>query len=150
MLTEGPRHRHAVPQLSAVLSAMQAERNKREKARKAATKVGQPLFEEDGKRRSILDKYDEEEEEAGLQIGFGGAVGGDDVARRQAQIRSRLAGVALSTANDIPLPACSTLVAVLSGPAVIVGILNDCVRSDDSGTVHLLPGSLSTNRLWSF
>ncbi|KAK9842737.1 hypothetical protein WJX74_001624 [Apatococcus lobatus] len=69
-----------------------AERKKREKARKAATKVGQPLFEEDGKRRSILDKYDEEEEEAGLQIGFGGAVGGDDVAQRQAEIRSRLAG----------------------------------------------------------
>ena len=85
------------PQLSAVLNLMQAERKKREKARKAATKVGQPLFEEDGKRRSILDKYDEEEEEAGLQIGLGGAVGGDDVARRQAEIRSRLAGVASST-----------------------------------------------------
>lgn len=54
--------------------------------------MGQPLFEEDGKRRSILDKYDEEEEEAGLQIGFGGAVGGDDVARRQAEIRARLSG----------------------------------------------------------
>lgn len=76
---------------------MQAERKKREKARKAATKVGQPLFEEDGKRRSILDKYDEEEEEAGLQIGFGGAVGGDDVARRQAEIRARLAGDTLTT-----------------------------------------------------
>ncbi|KAK9862047.1 hypothetical protein WJX84_001233 [Apatococcus fuscideae] len=69
-----------------------AERKKREKARKAATKVGQPLFEEDGKRRSILDKYDEEEEEAGLQIGTGGAVTGDEIARRQAEIRSRLQG----------------------------------------------------------
>ena len=51
---------------------MQAERTKREKARKAATNTGKPLWDEDGERRGILDKYDGEEEDASMSFGATG------------------------------------------------------------------------------
>lgn len=46
----------------------QREDKERVKARKAAGKQAKPLWEEDGKRRSLLDKYDEEEEQM-MQVG---------------------------------------------------------------------------------
>ncbi len=42
---------------------LKAQDKARRKAARAATKVAKPLWEEDGKRRSLLDKYDEEEAE---------------------------------------------------------------------------------------
>ena len=47
---------------------MQAEHKKRDKARKASSKPAS-RFEEDQKKRGLLDKYDEEEEEAAMLIG---------------------------------------------------------------------------------
>ena len=41
----------------------QREDKERSKARKASGKQAKPLWEEDGKRRGLLDKYDEEEEQ---------------------------------------------------------------------------------------
>lgn len=49
----------------------QREDKERAKARRAAGKQAKPLWEEDGKRRGLLDKYDEEEEQ-GMQVGNGG------------------------------------------------------------------------------
>ncbi|GAX83291.1 hypothetical protein CEUSTIGMA_g10717.t1 [Chlamydomonas eustigma] len=40
-----------------------AEERKRKKAREAAAPKAKPLWEEDGKRRGILDKYDEEDDQ---------------------------------------------------------------------------------------
>ncbi len=68
---------------------MQIEQKKREKARRAAVKA-KPLFEEDGKQRGMLDKYDEEEDDAGMEIDETGAVN-DEKARKQAEIRAKLA-----------------------------------------------------------
>ena len=51
---------------------MQAEHAKREKARKAATNAGKPLWDEDGERRGILDKYDEADEDASMTVGASG------------------------------------------------------------------------------
>ncbi|GFR52264.1 hypothetical protein Agub_g14798, partial [Astrephomene gubernaculifera] len=75
-----------------------AEEKRRRKALKAAKKEAKPLWEEDGKVRTILDKYDEEEEEVVLQLGAGGrlqqhgtAGGAGDRQRRQEEVRKRLA-----------------------------------------------------------
>ncbi|KAK9806920.1 hypothetical protein WJX72_007494 [[Myrmecia] bisecta] len=68
-----------------------AELKKREKAKKDAQgSRHQPLFEEDGKQRALLDKYDEAEEEAGMEIDETGTV---DVEKkhRQEEIRRKLA-----------------------------------------------------------
>ena len=70
-------------------NVLQREQSKRNKARRAATKSGQPLWQEDGKVRSLLDKYDEEEEALGMMI--------DDEGRlrlqqqQQEEVRKRLA-----------------------------------------------------------
>ena len=57
-----------LPGLGCVLCAvLQREDKSRAKARKAAGKGAKPLWEEDGKRRGLLDKYDEEEEEQMMQ-----------------------------------------------------------------------------------
>ena len=69
---------------------MQAEEKKRLKARKAATKTGKPLFEEDGIKRGLLEKYDEEELDEGMQIDASGVVA-DEHSRRQQDIRAKLA-----------------------------------------------------------
>lgn len=45
------------------LPAVQREDKQRSKAFKASAKQAKPLWEEDGKRRGLLDKYDEEEEQ---------------------------------------------------------------------------------------
>lgn len=68
---------------------MQAEDKQRKKAFKAATKQNKPLFEEDGQRRGLLDKYDEEEQEAGMQIDASGAIN-EAKLKRQEEIRARL------------------------------------------------------------
>lgn len=68
---------------------VQTEEKLRRKARKAATKENKPLFGEDGVRRGMLEKYDEEEEEDGMEIDASGAI---EEARRkkQAEIRAKL------------------------------------------------------------
>lgn len=79
--------------------AAQIEQKKREKARRAAGKQHKPLFGEDGVQRGMLDKYDEEEEDAGMEIDESGAVN-DEKARKQAEIKAKLA--AGGRLNDSP------------------------------------------------
>lgn len=75
-------------------NVLKAEDKKRRKARDAATKKGKPLFEEDGKKRSLLDKYDEEEEMA-LELNDQGALEAERL-KRQEEIRKKLtAGTAM-------------------------------------------------------
>jgi len=69
---------------------VQAEEKKRTKARKAATKTGKPLFGEDGVARGLLEKYDEEAEDEGMQIDESGVVP-DERARRQEEMRRKAA-----------------------------------------------------------
>ena len=78
----------------------QIEQKKRDKAKQAASKKERvkPLFEEDGKRRGLLDKYDEEED-TGMDIDESGAFTSEK-ARQQAEIRAKLAAGVL-------LPPCS-------------------------------------------
>ncbi|BDA45958.1 probable U4/U6.U5 tri-snRNP-associated protein 1 at N-terminal half [Coccomyxa sp. Obi] len=78
-------------------NALVIEQKKREKARRAAVK-NKPLFEEDGKQRGMLDKYDEEEDDAGMEIDETGAVN-DEKARKQAEIRAKLAAAQQSAAS---------------------------------------------------
>ena len=70
---------------------MQIEQKKRDKARRAASKEEhiKPLFGEDGKRRTMLDKYDEEEE-TGMDIDEAGAFSSEKT-KQQAEIRAKLA-----------------------------------------------------------
>ena len=64
----------------------------------AAAKENKPLFGEDGKVRGLLEKYDEEEQEAGMGIDATGAVE-EAKRKKQEDIRARLrAGI---------LPSCS-------------------------------------------
>ncbi|CAL8462106.1 g1637 [Coccomyxa elongata] len=80
-------------------NALVIEQKKREKARRAAVKQ-KPLFEEDGKQRGMLDKYDEEEDDAGMEIDETGAVN-DEKARKQAEIRAKLAAAQQSAASTV-------------------------------------------------
>jgi hypothetical protein len=92
-------------ELDRLLVGRQAEDKKRAKARKAAGKQAKPLWEEDGKVRGLLDKYDEEEAEEGMLIDKEGKVE-DEKRRRQLSIKQKLAeGAALlgsmaSTSNS--------------------------------------------------
>ena len=83
---------------------LQIEQKKRDKAKRAASKEEhiKPLFGEDGKARTMLDKYDEEED-TGMEIDESGAFNSDK-AKQQAEIRAKLA-------------------AGLSSPAVIFALL---------------------------
>lgn len=81
--------------------ALAVQEKARRKARAAATKTAKPLWEEDGKVRGLLDKYDEEEEEAIAAFDETGQLQAQQ--RRQAELRSKLAaGAALldSAAGD--------------------------------------------------
>ncbi len=70
---------------------LQIEQKKRDKAKRAASKEEQvkPLFGEDGKRRTMLDKYDEEED-TGMEIDDSGAFSSEK-AKQQAEIMAKLA-----------------------------------------------------------
>ena len=70
---------------------VQIEQKKRDKARRAASKEEhiKPLFGEDGKRRTMLDKYDEEED-TGMDIDEAGAFSSEK-AKQQAEIWAKLA-----------------------------------------------------------
>ena len=83
-----PRSRAPNPKPSS-LSCTQAERTKREKARKAATNAGKPLWDEDGQRRGLLDKYDEQEEDASMTVGSSGQL--EAKLSRADETRQRLA-----------------------------------------------------------
>ncbi|KAG2489863.1 hypothetical protein HYH03_011665 [Edaphochlamys debaryana] len=66
-----------------------AEEKRRRKARKASVKEAKPLWEEDGKVRTLLDKYDEEEAEVAVALGSGGTLEAERV-RRAAEMRKKL------------------------------------------------------------
>ena len=101
----------------------QIEQKKREKARRAAGKQHKPLFEEDGVQRGMLDKYDEEEEEVGMEIDDTGAVN-DEKARKQAEIRAKLAaGGCLGleeVSSDAAVAVVMVQVLVLQNHAVVL------------------------------
>ena len=79
-------------------ASLQTEDKLRQRAFKAAAKENKPLFGEDGKVRGLLEKYDEEEQEAGMEIDATGAVE-EAKRKKQEDIRARLrAGM---------LPSCS-------------------------------------------
>jgi hypothetical protein len=69
-----------------------AQDKARAKARRAAGKEAKPLWAEDGNVRSLLDKYDEEDEEAGFVLDAAGAAAA--AAARQDKVRERLAAAA--------------------------------------------------------
>ncbi|GAB4814564.1 hypothetical protein N2152v2_001610 [Parachlorella kessleri] len=75
----------------------------REKAWRAAGKQAKPLWEEDGRRRGLLDKYDQEEEEM-MQIDQGGAIDAAVAAKRQDDIRARLAAGAVKLEDAAAAP----------------------------------------------
>ena len=85
-----PRNVSISPYSDTLFACRQAENKKRLKARKAATKSGAPLFEEDGVARGLLEKYDEEAPDDGMQIIESGVVA-DERTRRQEEIRRKLA-----------------------------------------------------------
>ncbi len=60
---------HSKPTFPAVPAHFQREDKDRAKARKAAGKQAKPLWQEDGKRRGLLDKYDEEDEQM-MEVGL--------------------------------------------------------------------------------
>ena len=70
-------------------ACMQMEQKKRDKARKEATVQAKPLFDEDGRRRNILDKYDETEDAGGMEIDSTGTAAG--LLTKQEEIRQKLA-----------------------------------------------------------
>jgi len=83
--------------------SLQREVKDRSKAYLESRKTGKPLWEEDGINRSILDKYDEEEEES-LQLNDYGAIGAAK-SKRQEDVRTKLAAAAAAVNAGIPLGA---------------------------------------------
>ena len=75
------------------MRAAQIEQKKRERARRAARKEARPGFDEEegAKPRGMLNKYDEEEEDAGLRIDEAGQASNAAQAAKQTEIRARLA-----------------------------------------------------------
>ena len=72
------------------------EQKTRERAKRAATRgTNEPLFAEDGRVRSLLEKYDEEDAGGGMRVAADGALEAE-AARRQEDIRRRLAAGARS------------------------------------------------------
>ncbi|KAF5836904.1 SART-1 protein [Dunaliella salina] len=71
-------------------NVLKAEERKRQKARSNATNKAKPLWEEDGKKRSLLDKYDEEDADISLQIGADGSIEAERAAQQQAEMKRKL------------------------------------------------------------
>lgn len=69
---------------------LKAEQKRRDKARKEANPKAKPLFDEDGNRRGILDKYDETDEADGMEIDASGTAAARNQSK-QDEIRQRLA-----------------------------------------------------------
>lgn len=81
---------------------MQREDKQRAKAFRDSRKTAKPLWEEDGQRRGLLEKYDEEEEEA-LRLDAGGAVQVNaNPQDRQSDIRAKLAAAAAAATAPPP------------------------------------------------
>ena len=67
------------------------EQKTRDRAKRAATKgTNEPLFAEDGRVRSLLEKYDEEGAGGGMRVAADGALEAETAARQE-DIRRRLA-----------------------------------------------------------
>ena len=77
---------------------MQREDKQRAKAFRESKKTGKPLWEEDGQQRSLLDKYDEEEEQA-FQLDDAGAIEADKL-KRQNDIRAKLDAAKMNNNNN--------------------------------------------------
>ncbi|KAG7667063.1 hypothetical protein Ndes2526B_g04448 [Nannochloris sp. 'desiccata'] len=73
----------------ALENVLKREDRQRAKAFADSRKTAKPLWEEDGQKRSLLDKYDQEEEEA-FQLDDAGAMEASKL-RRQDDIRAKLA-----------------------------------------------------------
>jgi len=71
-------------------NVLKAEERKRQKARSNASNKAKPLWEEDGKKRSLLDKYDEEDADISLQIGADGSIEAERAAQQQAEMKRKL------------------------------------------------------------
>ena len=85
------------------------EQKTRDRAKRAATKgTNEPLFAEDGRVRSLLEKYDEEDAGGGMRVAADGALEAD-TARRQEDIRRRLAAGAPHEAWHRSCPGSSRL-----------------------------------------
>lgn len=78
-----------------------AQDKARARARRAAGKEAKPLWAEDGRVRSLLDKYDEEEAEASFVLDDAGRAAAQ--AARQDEVRKRLAAAA-SALNAVAAP----------------------------------------------
>mmetsp|Transcript_4725 Transcript_4725/g.12198 ORF Transcript_4725/g.12198 Transcript_4725/m.12198 type:complete len:817 (+) Transcript_4725:159-2609(+) len=83
-----------------LVDSLITEDKKKQKAKKAAMKKGVPLFGEDGKRRAILDKYDEEGDGEAMELGADGSVDPEKL-KRQQEIRARLAAGATGIKEDL-------------------------------------------------
>lgn len=123
----------------------QRETRDRERAYRAADKA-KPLWEEDGQKRTLLDKYDEEEQEA-LQVRGGGGWGwqprraeawactcgaGRHAVRNDDGLVQRREGLEL---GPTPLPACSWTSKVASSSA-------------SASKLPWMPSSLLGSMLW--
>ena len=86
----------------------QMEQRQRDRAKRAATKgTNEPLFAEDGRVRALLEKYDEEDAGGGMRVNADGALEAE-TARRQEEIRRRLAAGARPVKPRKVLHSCIT------------------------------------------
>ncbi|KAJ9531859.1 hypothetical protein QJQ45_022027, partial [Haematococcus lacustris] len=70
-------------------NVLKAEDRKRSKAREAAAPKAKPLWEEDGKQRGLLDKYNEEEADIVVQLGADGSLESERL-KQQEEVRRKL------------------------------------------------------------
>ena len=101
---------------SLTVASLQTEDKLRRKAFKAAAKENKPLFGEDGKVRGLLEKYDEEEQEAGMEIDATGAVE-EAKRKKQEDIRARLRAGMLPFCSEVHI--CVVLHCVVGGEELI-------------------------------
>ena len=101
---------------SLTAASLQTEDKLRRKAFKAAAKENKPLFGEDGKVRGLLEKYDEEEQEAGMGIDATGAVE-EAKRKKQEDIRARLRAGMLPSCSEVQR--CGVLHCLVAGGELI-------------------------------